>query len=475
MKNVLGFLTVVLFCTSAWAVPYGDLVLHLQGGVGIVEEGGKVVAWQDQSGEEHNALNLKQSSVMSADELPVLESNALNGNPMVRFDGVDDGLAIWSNPEAEVRDETADSLGIAGTDGATVFLVAYLDSGSAPNGRPFGHTGTGEAFGFMFSSGKAIFFASGKSVWGDSAGVYDGTEGGILIAGRYNADGKVELWQEGQYYRNVTGATTPLVTQSPNGVGCFEYDGNFQNFFDGGIAEVLVYGRALTDDEMNWVGWSLADKYGITSAYTEPSSWKTLTIQASETFIDTILPAPGSYQYPEGTTAYVSASDYINCPDTYAFDSWTGGDPNNLTNAQNTVLMDDDKNVTANYVQGPDCVYLTIETNPAGINAVTPTIGTHVYTASTVVDLSATDVVDCPDVWGFGSWSNNVDDAASADTSITMDADKAVILNLTNIKACGDVCHPYPDYDFNFDCFTNLIDFSMMATKWLECNAPECD
>ena len=37
---------------------------------------------------------------------------------------------------------------------------------------------------------------------------------------------------------------------------------------------------------------------------------------------------------------------------------------------------------------------------------------------------------------------------------------------------CGDLAHPFPTYDFNQDCYVNLVDFAMFAVEWLQCSDP---
>ncbi|MBI9017866.1 MAG: hypothetical protein JEZ07_11470 [Phycisphaerae bacterium] len=39
---------------------------------------------------------------------------------------------------------------------------------------------------------------------------------------------------------------------------------------------------------------------------------------------------------------------------------------------------------------------------------------------------------------------------------------------------CGDLDHPYPAGDANFDCYVNLEDLAIMSANWLSCTAPEC-
>ena len=87
------------------------LQLWLKADAGVTAgAGGKVTAWQDQSGKGNNA------SQLVADMSPLLVNDAINGKPVLRFDGVDDFL--------EVAD--SDSVSITG-DITTFFLVKFDD------------------------------------------------------------------------------------------------------------------------------------------------------------------------------------------------------------------------------------------------------------------------------------------------------------------------------------------------------------
>lgn len=123
----------------------------------------------------------------------------------------------------------------------------------------------------------------------------------------------------------------------------------------------------------------------------------------------------------------------------------------------------------------PDWAVLTIETSPNDVNTVTPTAGDHNYAPDTVVDITASRFVDCPDIYVFDYWEGDVNDVNSPETTITMDDDKTVIGVFVDGRKCGDECHPYPVGDTTFDCIVDLRDIAKTALHWLECTKPECD
>ena len=72
---------------------------------------------------------------------------------------------------------------------------------------------------------------------------------------------------------------------------------------------------------------------------------------------------------------------------------------------------------------------LTIKTNGSG--SATPTVGNHSYGEGTVVDITATPHKG----WQFDSWTGGVADAGSANTKVTIDSDKIVTANFSQVKS----------------------------------------
>src|SRR6185369_7700007 len=115
--RTLKFSFLANLLAASWIIPASaqtltvtnGLQLWLKADAGVTATAGKVTAWQDQSGKGNNATQA------TADLSPLLVPNAINGKPVLRFDGVDDFL--------EVPD--SDSLSIAGD--ITTFFVIKID------------------------------------------------------------------------------------------------------------------------------------------------------------------------------------------------------------------------------------------------------------------------------------------------------------------------------------------------------------
>ncbi len=62
----------------------------------------------------------------------------------------------------------------------------------------------------------------------------------------------------------------PLVTDPSNRLTIGHYQVGSTGYFDGQIAEILIYDTALSDSDRQWVADYLGDKYGL--AVPEPAS-----------------------------------------------------------------------------------------------------------------------------------------------------------------------------------------------------------
>jgi Zn-dependent metalloprotease/PKD repeat protein len=138
------------------------------------------------------------------------------------------------------------------------------------------------------------------------------------------------------------------------------------------------------------------------------------------------LDPPGG-TYCEGTVVTLTATPAAG----WQFDNWSG-DLSGTTNPT-TITMSSNKSVTANFSQLPVPDYtLTVNTVGQGSVTLDPPGGT--YPEGTVVTLTAT-----PDSgWKFDNWSGDLTGTANPDT-ITMDADKTVTANFSEIGNCTEI------------------------------------
>ena len=131
----------------------------------------------------------------------------------------------------------------------------------------------------------------------------------------------------------------------------------------------------------------------------------------------TTSPRAGTRTYSRNTEVEVTATPATG----YKFYRWIGDvrDPNSATT---TVIMDDDKEITACFVAIP--VYtLTIEVNGKGTTEPAP--GVYEYHEGTEVEITAVPA----DGHRFREWTGDVADPGSATTTITITSDKTVTAN----------------------------------------------
>lgn len=232
------------------------LQVWLRADTGVTASSGKVSLWEDQSGSGLHAAQPQGT------RQPSLAPTDLNGKPALRFDGVDDGLAIPFD------------LSPAKNASVTVFAVWS----SEPVGRGaslrklYGH----DDDGFDRTAG---FDDRASTQWGYFAG-----DGGVKLyfsptAG--TATLTTDVWTpttfsgfvnsrvkvNNQPVNNTAGNATMALgsirhdTKYPGDRNQTRYGG--YEPWHGTIAEFLIYDRPLTQDERQQVERHLIAKYGI--------------------------------------------------------------------------------------------------------------------------------------------------------------------------------------------------------------------
>jgi C1A family cysteine protease len=136
----------------------------------------------------------------------------------------------------------------------------------------------------------------------------------------------------------------------------------------------------------------------------------------------TTTPAVGNHTYTVGTVVNINAT-----PDAgWQFVNWTTANMSEIANAtaaSTTVTVDENKTVTANFVE-----QFTLTMAVTG-NGTTDPVGSHSYANGTVVPINAT-----PDPgWHFVNWTtanmSEIANATAASTTVTVDKTKTVTAN----------------------------------------------
>jgi hypothetical protein len=118
---------------------------------------------------------------------------------------------------------------------------------------------------------------------------------------------------------------------------------------------------------------------------------------------------------------------------------------------------------------------LTMQTNPSFVTTITPAIGTYTLDAGVIQNISAAPFINCPDTYTFSHWTGDgIADPTSANTTVTMTADRTVTAVYVLNNQCGDTCHLISAYDLSKDCMIDFKDFALLASEWLQCTKVVC-
>lgn len=219
-------------------------------------DGQSISQWSDKSGSNNHAIQSNPSNQ------PVLTTNILNGNPVVRFDGSSQYL-------------TDTVLGVDGSH--TVYIVAInRGNGSGDGYYPplsYGGINVDEGWPFAFKSNNT--FASFPEYYklGASGGldnIFTYTNNTPYLLG-LPFDTVSQTWPVLVNGVSIATSTSNVFTSDGNNnilIGYQRDNSNVDRFFNGDIAEVLIYNRVLNDTERYAVETYLNNKYNI---YTVPA------------------------------------------------------------------------------------------------------------------------------------------------------------------------------------------------------------
>jgi hypothetical protein len=214
-------------------------------------DGTAVASWADSSA---SGNTLTQAT---AGQQPVYKAPAsvpwLNGNPAVRFDGTDDQLTRTTGVASPTVAQS------------TLAMVIYIPAGTT-NAAPFKAT-AGAGFDITLQRGNAQFSASGggssqtvlAGQWQISSGVhivvviYDGAQQHLYVDGTMLA------------YAATTGSITPTTLI----MGALTVAATPNYPFKGDIAELVFYGTALTQAQLDQLhrGWAASYRMPVVTPF----------------------------------------------------------------------------------------------------------------------------------------------------------------------------------------------------------------
>lgn len=237
-----------------------QLWLRADRGVFTIMPFSAVVQWDDQSG---NARNFKP--VILDQNVPERTLGAVNGLPALTFDDMGGVNGAFLGHRG--------GLGFSGSDAATVIIVANNTSASdEQNGGLYtgqenvGAAGQVRNYSLEYSdavrfNGQSQVFNNGHTAGNWKMVVYSNAAGSGVSGYR--------AWMDGTALTgNSVSATVPLLTSNFSLLGATQYGGtlNPAGFFDGVMAEVVVYSSQLNDASRLVIENSLGAKYNLTIA-----------------------------------------------------------------------------------------------------------------------------------------------------------------------------------------------------------------
>ena len=223
-----------------------NLVLWLDASVLGLNNGAPVASWADRSAAPWVA------SQGTAGSRPTYYSTAINGRAAVRFDGIDDHLTIVGSLVPGSRDRT-------------VFVVMRPNVIDNKGVLDLGDGSTADG-AFMLTPEMGLRINGANRLWRQSAWVGAATIGVLRFQGTDTDD--FTTWINGA---PLTVASTDLGTVNTVGnttIGSFTAAPVGYHAFDGDIAELIVYDRALSTAERQTIERYLAGKYDIALAPT---------------------------------------------------------------------------------------------------------------------------------------------------------------------------------------------------------------
>jgi hypothetical protein len=216
----------------------------------VMVDEANLITWLDLSGKDNHAM---QKEVARS---PVFDTNILNGNSMVRFDGANDYLNVLNATDLDFSQMSFFTV----TKGQSKTKVQFI----AGQGR------TGD-YGYWFGSegGDRYVFSIGDNADGVSARARkhaSNVDQSQLFAGRF--DGTINTLHNMSVAthdsKTSTGIDYTYSTEFNVGnIGTDHTDMAADRYLNGHIGEIILYDRKLTDTEMVDLFYYLSEKWGL--------------------------------------------------------------------------------------------------------------------------------------------------------------------------------------------------------------------
>jgi len=224
----------------------------------------RTIGWQDTSTGAHD---MQQSNPTSGSPAPPLRQDQVAGFPALDFDGSNDYMSAG---DVEVH---------SNTDGLTVFVVCRPESASGARTivSKYDYTANERAWALR---PDAFYVMDAKDDWDETRGAYCTADYGNwqILTGMWTPGDPCQIYQDGVLAGTAATVTVDADDTTASLLLGAVAEGTVQ-FFNGQLAEVLIFNRALPWSEHNAIGYYLERKYGLDTAYVpEPSTWLLLAL-----------------------------------------------------------------------------------------------------------------------------------------------------------------------------------------------------
>lgn len=230
--------------TGPLSIP--NLKLWLKADALALSDGDPVSSWTDSSGLANHATQA------SGTLQPLFKTAIVNGKPVIRFDGSNDGMACGT----PLRHNTH-----------TVFVVPILRA--SQTGRVFISEYTGGQCYFAVgisdsTANRGKYYTAPSDNTLEPAGADFAQDTAYVLSFAQDATPTKSYWRDGTFVGSQTGTSTSDVS-TYSGIG-FLNNVSPQQYFHGDLAEIIVYSGTLSPTDRKSVEQWLGTKYAVTVA-----------------------------------------------------------------------------------------------------------------------------------------------------------------------------------------------------------------
>ncbi|BDI31184.1 hypothetical protein CCAX7_32350 [Capsulimonas corticalis] len=234
------------FATGPRSIGGAPVVWLEAGKIEEIADGGAVNNWYDQSPNAVDALS-------SGEAAPTFAAGAIHGHAAVRFSAVHKQYLIFDRP---VQDDFTIAVLFQSTQGVSD-SANYFQGAGLVQGEVGGET---EDFGLALNAkGQVIAGVGNPDTSIASLGGFNDGKPHLAIFQRVRSTGVFTLFVDGTMAASGVGATKSLTAPATLGVGA---QSNGANCFTGDIGEVVIYDRALSQEDRKALEERLTAQWG---------------------------------------------------------------------------------------------------------------------------------------------------------------------------------------------------------------------